>query len=1076
MEKNFYARINAIIKGFERGVRKAQRLAKTSVPNEIETEIKANTTKFQRALTRAKAMAQKWREHTVNLGMVTKEYTANLEKAKAQVERFRQHKVDLKLSNEELMIKYKTTKETVEAWRKHVVKLDLDASPAEMALNGFKEDLIELGKHHFDIDSGRWKLGNKFTKQFNHIEGQARTSFGKINKLMRKTWHDGGRALGDFSDKMDHLAGRIRSFGTVFGQQIKGVIVASFQALIPIIAGLVPVIMAVGNALKVVTGGAIALAGAVGIAAGGFVGFGAMAISAIKMLNDGTLQVTKETQAYQRALDGVKDTWSDIIKQNQAQIFNAMANGLNAIKVSLKGLTPFLSGVSNVMEKASQDMLKWAKSSKVAKKFFNEMGTTGVSIFADLVKASGQFGSGLISMFTQLMPLFKWSSQWLQRLGEDFNKWVNSAKGQNAIKQFMEYTKTNLPIIGNIFKNTFAGINNLLKAFGQNSTNIFKWLEQMTAKFREWSETVGKSEGFKKFVQYVEENGPVIMKLIGDIVRILVAFGTAMAPIASALLKLIGAVASFTASLLESHPNVARFFGILTILAGAFWALLAPIMFISSVLTNVFGVTLLQALGHIVKFMKTSSLLKGILNIVKGAFSLLLSPIGNLTRLLPILSTAFSALTGPIGIIIGVIVALIGIIVWLWKTNEGFRNMIIGAWNGIKEAIGNAIQGIIDWFMQLWQNIQQTLQPIIPLLQLVGNFIMQVLGGIVYAAIMGVIFAFQSLWNAVSIIFTAIGGIISVVVQIIVGLFTILIQLLTGDFSGAWITLQTTISNVMNTIWSTLVSIWNTISQFIFNTLNRILGTNITSWAQVWETIKSAMTGVMSTVSSGFSNVVSTVISKMGQALASIISNAAQWVASIISAMTQFVQGIVSGFVNVVSNVKSGMENALSTIRNFFSSFSNVGGYLMEGLAQGIANGASSVINAAKGVAEAAIGAAKRALGVHSPSRVFRSIGQYVSQGLGIGIANHAYKAVDAVKSISNQMMNAFDADLEPSFDVGGLGASIAGQVDGFITDDVRHSIQENSRPIVNIEVRNEGDLEYIRSVIKDMDAKDYYT
>lgn len=1001
MEKNFYARINAIIKGFERGVRKAQRLAKTSVPNEIETDVKANITKFQRALTRAKAMAKKWREHEV--------------------------------------------------------KIDGDPSPIKRAIVFTKALLRSIRKHTVKIDADVSRLD-------------------LFKRKMIKTWHNGGRALGDFSDKMDHLAGRIRSFGTVFGQQIKGVIVASFQALIPIIAGLVPVIMAVGNALKVVTGGAIALAGAVGIAAGGFVGFGAMAISAIKMLNDGTLQVTKETQAYQRALDGVKDTWSDIIKQNQAQIFNTMANGLNAIKVSLKGLTPFLSGVSNVMEKASQDMLKWAKSSKVAKKFFNEMGTTGVSIFADLVKASGQFGSGLISMFTQLMPLFKWSSQWLQRLGEDFNKWVNSAKGQNAIKQFMEYTKTNLPIIGNIFKNTFAGINNLLKAFGQNSTNIFKWLEQMTAKFREWSETVGKSEGFKKFVQYVQENGPVIMKLIGDIVRILVAFGTAMAPIASALLKLIGAVASFTASLLENHPNVARFFGILTILAGAFWALLAPIMFISSVLTNVFGVTLLQAIGHIVKFMKTSSLLKGILNIVKGAFSLLLSPIGNITRLLPILGTVFSALTGPIGIIIGVIVALIGIIVWLWKTNEGFRNMIINAWNGIKEAIGSAIQGIIDWFMQLWQNIQQTLQPIIPLLQLVGNFIMQVLGGIVYAAIMGVIFAFQSLWNAVSIIFTAIGGIISVVVQIIVGLFTFLIQLLTGDFSGAWTTLQTTISNVMNTIWSTLTSIWNQISTFIFNTLNNILGTNITSWGQIWSAITGFVTKIWNSVSSWFSRTVEAVRQKMSDAWNAVVSKGQQWVDSIKQTMSNFLSSVKQKFWDVLNACRQGMEDAVNAIRNFFGKFGEVGRYLMEGLANGIKDGIDWVVNAAKGVAERAVSAAKSALGIHSPSKVFKGIGQFVSQGLGIGIANQAYKAVDAVKSMSNQMVNAFDADLEPSFDVGGLGASIAGQVDGFITDDVRHSIQENSRPIVNIEVRNEGDLEYIRSVIKDMDAKDYYT
>ncbi|MEJ7545602.1 hypothetical protein, partial [Staphylococcus hominis] len=86
----------------------------------------------------------------------------------------------------------------------------------------------------------------------------------------------------------------------------------------------------------------------------------------------------------------------------------------------------------------------------------------------------------------------------------------------------------------------------------QNSSNIFDWLVKMTAKFREWSEQVGKSEGFKKFVQYVQENGPVIMDLIGNIVRVLVAFGTAMAPIASVILKVVTALAGFIAKLFET--------------------------------------------------------------------------------------------------------------------------------------------------------------------------------------------------------------------------------------------------------------------------------------------------------------------------------------------------------------------------------------------------------------------------------------------------------------------------------------------------------------------------------------------
>ncbi|MDM8326707.1 terminase [Staphylococcus felis] len=994
MEKNFYARINAIIKDFERGVRKAQRLAKTSVPNEIETEIKANTTKFQRALTRAKAMAQKWREHTVDI--------------------------------------------------------DGDVGPVKRAILTTKALLKSIRKHtvNIDVDINKWDL---------------------LKAKMVETWHNGGRALGEFSDKMDHLAGRIRSFGTVFSQQIKGVLIASFQALIPVVAGLIPVIMAVGNALKVTTGGAIALAGAVGIAAGGFVAFGAMAISAIKMLNDGTLQVTKETQAYQRALDGVKDTWSDIIKQNQAQIFNTMANGLNAIKVSLKGLTPFLSGVSNVMEKASQDMLKWAKSSKVAKKFFNEMGTTGVSIFADLVKASGQFGSGLISMFTQLMPLFKWSSQWLQRLGEDFNKWVNSAKGQNAIKQFMEYTKTNLSIIGNIFKNTFAGINNLLKAFGQNSTNIFKWLEQMTAKFREWSETVGKSEEFKKFVQYVEENGPIITKLIGDIVRILVAFGKAMAPIASALLKLIGKIAEFTASLLENHPNVARFFGILTILGGAFWALLAPIMFISSVLTNVFGKSLFDVGKHAFKFIKKSSLLR-------GAFDLLKSLVSKLTRLFPILGSALAGISAPVLIVIGIIAALVGIVVLLWKTNEGFRNACINAWESIRDTVGGAIQGLVGWLQDLWSKIQETIQPITPVLQKLGEIVNQILGVVFIGAINGLVTMITALWTVVSIAFTAIGTIISSVIQLIVGIFTAFIQFLSGDFSGAWQTLQTTISNVGETIWQGLVSIWNQIQQFLFDTYSRITGQTVSSWSQIWQNTVSYLTNIWNSVVQWFSQVVSTIGAKMGAALVQIIAKGAQWVSSIQQAMINFLNAVVQGFLNVVRACVDGMQNAVNTIRNFFGQFSEVGRYLMEGLANGIKAGISWVVNAAKGVAERAVSAAKSALGINSPSRVFKEIGQFVSQGLGMGIEKDAYKAVSAVRSIVSRLTNAFDAQLVTDLDVGSLTSSFTNGIDSFIDDDVRHSIEESNRPIVNIQVQNEGDLEFIRTHIKDMDSKEFYT
>lgn len=887
---------------------------------------------------------------------------------------------------------------------------------------------------------------------------RVRLDVDKINNLkntLTNAWHNGGRALGEFSDKMDHLAGRIRSFGTVFSQQIKGVLIASFQALIPIIAGLVPVIMAVGNALKIVTGGAIALAGAVGIAAGGFVAFGAMAISAIKMLSDGTLQVTKETERYQKALDNVKDAWSNIIKQNQAQIFNSLANGLSVVETSMRKLMPFFSGISDGIEKASKSLLDWANTSKVAQKFFKMMNTTGVSVFNRLLSAAGGFGDGLINVFTQLAPLFQWSANWLDRLGQSFSKWAKSAEGQNSIKQFMEYTKTNLPIIGNIFKNTFAGINNLLKAFAGNSTNIFKALEDMSAKFKAWSENISKSDDFKKFIEYVQENGPVIMELIGNIVRVLVAFGTAMAPIASVLLKVITALAGFVAKLFEVHPNIARAFGLLFILGGAFWALLAPIMFISSVLSNVFGVTLLQALRHVLKFIRTSSLLKGALSLISNAFKFLISPIGNLLKLLPSVGSALTLLTGPVGIVIAAIGVLVGVIVWLWNTNEGFRNACIRAWESIRDAVGGAIQGLISWLQDLWSKIQETLEPIMPILKRLGEIASQVLGVIFVVAINSLVTVITALWTVVSIAFTAIGAIISGMIQWIVGIFTAFIQFLSGDFSGAWQTLQTTISNVSDTIWQGLVSIWNQIQQFLFNTYSRITGQTVSSWSQIWQNTVSYLTNIWNSVVQWFSQVVSTIGAKMGAALVQIIAKGAQWVSSIQQAMINFLNAVVQGFLSVVRACVNGMQNALNSIRNFIGQFVQAGVDLVMGLVNGVRQAASNLVEAVSGVVGSAIDRAKSLLRINSPSKVFAGMGGSIIEGFVKGVDSRRGSAINSTQRLARSIIDSFD--ISAMNDI----TSSLGRVNSNVNAQIQHTHRIQSEPnqrLVRVEMNVNND------------------
>ncbi|HBI0002457.1 TPA: terminase [Staphylococcus aureus] len=955
MDTHFMAKIMANIRDFQNNVRKAQRLAKTAVPNEIETDVKADISRFQRALQRAKAMAQKWREHNV--------------------------------------------------------KIDGNNSPLKRA-----------------ITSARTMLATLHTKTVKvNFDTRGMTKAQILTKALNKS-------LTEYGEKMDALASKIRTFGTIFAQQVKGLMIASIQALIPVIAGLVPAIMAVLNAVGVLGGGVLGLAGAFSIAGAGAVAFGAMAISAIKMLKDGTLQVTKETQAYQSALNGVKTTWQDIIKQNQAQIFNTLANGLNTIKTALIALKPFISGVAQSMEQASQKVLKWAQNSQTAQKFFNMMNTTGVKTFDTLLSAAGRFGDGLVNVFTQLAPLFLWVANGLDSLGQKFQNWANSVAGQNAIQAFIEYTKTNLPKLGQIFGNVFSGIGNLMIAFGQNSSNIFDWLVKLTSQFRAWSEQVGQSQGFKDFISYVQENGPTIMQLIGNIVKALVAFGTAMAPIASKLLDFITNLAGFIAKLFETHPAVAQIIGVMGILGGVFWALMAPIAAVSSVLSNVFSMTLLNVVKRILDLTRITGL-------VSKAFGLL--------------AGAFTSVSWPVLAVIAVIGAFIGILVYLWKTNENFRKTITEAWNGIKTAVSGAIQGVVDWLTQLWGKIQSTLQPIMPILQMLGQIFMQVLGVLVIGIITNVMNIIQGLWTLITIAFQAIGTVISVAVQIIVGLFTALIQLLTGDFSGAWETIKTTVTNVLDTIWQYMQSVWESIIGFLTGVMNRTLSMFGTSWSQIWSTITNFVSSIWNTVTSWFSRVASSIAEKMGQALNFIITKGSEWVSNIWNTVTSFASKVADGFKRVVSNVGDGMSDALGKIKSFFRDFLNAGAELIGKVAEGVANAAHKVVSA---VGDAI-------------SSAWDSVTSFVSghgggSGLGKGLA------VSQAKVIATDFGSAFNKELSSTL-TDSIVDPVSTSIDRHMTGDVQHSLKENNRPIVNVTIRNEGDLDLIKSRIDDIDAID---
>lgn len=81
-----------------------------------------------------------------------------------------------------------------------------------------------------------------------------------------------------------------------------------------------------------------------------------------------------------------------------------------------------------------------------------------------------------------------------------------------------------------------------------------------------------------------------------------------------------------------------------------------------------------------------------------GGIKGILPKIGQLLTKIPLLGSAFTSLTGPVGIVIGVIAALTAGIVYLWKTNDSFRNFVINAWNSIKNT-ATSVFGFLKVFI-----------------------------------------------------------------------------------------------------------------------------------------------------------------------------------------------------------------------------------------------------------------------------------------------------------------------------------------------------------------------------------------
>ena len=199
-----------------------------------------------------------------------------------------------------------------------------------------------------------------------------------------------------------------------------------------------------------------------------------------------------------------------------------------------------------------------------------------------------------------------------------------------------------------------------------------------------------------------------------------------------------------------------------------------------------------------------------------------LSAIGTIMTWAPKLAGAISAVKGafaalsatmmanPIAIVIAAIVALVAAFIYLWNTNEEFRQFWIRLWNEIKEVAVQVWTAVSQFLVSAWNGIRNTA---------------------------------VAVWNGIrTIISTVLNGIRGTVNSVWNGIRNTISSVVNG--------IKNTVSGAFNAMWfgirSTISGIYNTIRDGLGNAVNYITGLASAGWRCGADIINGIVNGIRS--------------------------------------------------------------------------------------------------------------------------------------------------------------------------------------------------------------------------------------
>ncbi len=217
-----------------------------------------------------------------------------------------------------------------------------------------------------------------------------------------------------------------------------------------------------------------------------------------------------------------------------------------------------------------------------------------------------------------------------------------------------------------------------------------------------------------------------------------------------------------------------------------------------------------------------------------------------------------------------------------------------------------------------------------------------------------------------------------------------------------------------------------------WDTIKSAFGRGVAALGQAWTWIKANVTRILPYFGP-FGMVASLVISNWGRikgafsAGIAYLGQAWTWLRANFTRLLPMLGpfGMAAGFIiNNWGRIRGAFSSGLSFIGSMIGRFITVGRQIVDGLIAGITAAPGRVWNALRNIVMAGIRNIRAMLGIASPSRLFMAMGGFMTEGLAIGLDDGARQPLESIKRIATGVAGGMAVAASPF--AGGAAAAAA--------------------------------------------------